>query len=44
MQELKDEESTVKKIYGEEELKEILTSLLEKTFIENFENIENLKK
>lgn len=44
MQELKDEESTVKKIYGKEDLKEILTSLLEKTFIENFENIENFKK
>ncbi len=35
MKELKD---SVKKIYGNENLKEILTNLLEKTFIEKMEN------
>lgn len=41
MEDLENEESTVNKIYGNESLKEILTNLLEKTFIEKMENIEN---
>lgn len=44
MKDLKVEEGIVKKIYGEENLKEILSNLLEKTFIENFENIKSLKE
>ena len=43
MENLKNEKDSVKKIYGNENLKEILTNLLEKTFIEKMENIENLK-
>ena len=34
MENLKNEENAVKKIYGEENLKDILTDLLEKTFIQ----------
>lgn len=44
MKELKNEENSIKKIYGNENLKEILTGLLEKAFIEKIENIEKLKK
>lgn len=44
MEDLKNEKDNVKKIYGNEKLKEILTNLLEKTFIEKIENIEKLKK
>ena len=43
MEDLKNEKDNVKKIYGNENLKEILTNLLEKTFIEKIENIEKLK-
>lgn len=44
MEELKNEKDTIKKIYGNENLKEILANLLEKTFIEKIENIEKMKK
>ena len=44
MENLKDEKDSIKKIYGNENLKEILTNLLEKTFIEKMENIEKFKK
>ena len=44
MENLKNEKDSVKKIYGNENLKEILTNLLEKTFIEKMENIEKFKK
>ena len=44
MEDFKDNENSIKKIYGNENLKEILTNLLEKTFIEKIENIEKLKK
>lgn len=44
MEDFKNEENSIKKIYGNENLKEILTNLLEKTFIEKMENIEKLKK
>lgn len=44
MEDLKNEKDSKKKIYGNENLKEILTNLLEKTFIEKIENIEKLKK
>lgn len=44
MEDLKNEKGSIKKIYGNENLKEILTNLLEKTFIEKIENIEKLKK
>ncbi|MCI9039233.1 MAG: hypothetical protein HFJ29_05120 [Clostridia bacterium] len=44
MEDLKNEKDSIKKIYGNENLKEILTNLLEKTFIEKIENIEKLKK
>lgn len=43
-EDLANEKSTVKKIYGDENLKEILTNLLEKSFIEKIENMENLQK
>ena len=44
MNSLNNEKNRIKKIYGNEDLKEILTNLLEKTFIEEIENIEKLKK
>lgn len=44
MKDVKEEENSIKKIYGNENLKEILTNLLEKTFIEKMENIEKIKK
>ena len=44
MEDLKNEKDSIKKIYGNENLKEILTNLLVKTFIEKIENIEKLKK
>ena len=44
MEDLKDNENSIKKIYGNENLKEILTNLLEQTFIKKMENIEKLKK
>lgn len=44
MVDTKNEENSIKKIYGDENLKEILTNLLEKTFIEQMENIEIIKK
>ena len=44
MEDLKNEKDSIKKIYGNENLKEILTKLLEKTFIEKMEDIEKLKK
>ena len=39
MEELKDNENSIKKIYGNENLKEILNNLLEKTFIQEIEKI-----
>ncbi len=44
MENFKNEEDSIKKIYVNENLKEILTKLLEKTFIEKMEDIEKLKK
>ena len=44
MENLKNEENAVKKIYGEEYLKDILTDLLEKTFIQEIKNVEISKK
>lgn len=44
MEDFNNEKDSIKKIYGNENLKEILTNLLEKTFIEKIENIEKLKK
>lgn len=44
MEDLKDSENDIKKIYGNENLKEILTDLIEKTFIETIENVEKIKK
>lgn len=44
MNDLKKNENTITKIYGNENLKEIITDLLEKTFIREIKNIENLKK
>lgn len=37
------EQSKTKKVYGEESLKEILTNLLEKTFIKEIERKKNAK-
>ncbi len=37
------EKNTVKKIYGTENLKDILTDLLEKMFIKEIKNVEKLK-
>lgn len=44
MEDLKSDENSIKKIYGNENLKEILNNLLEKTFIEEIENVEKLKR
>ncbi len=44
MEELKSENNTIKKVYGKEKLKDILTDLLEKTFIQEIKNVENIKK
>ena len=44
MENLKNEENAVKKIYGEENFKDILTDLLEKTFIQEIKNVEISKK
>ncbi len=41
MEEMNNEENNIKKIYGKEDLKEILTNLLEKMFVENMKDIEN---
>jgi hypothetical protein len=41
MEGFKGKENTISKIYGNEDLKEIITDLLEKTFIKEIENIEN---
>lgn len=43
MEGLENEKNNVKKIYGDENLKEILTNLLENTFIQEIKNIENSK-
>lgn len=34
-------ESTVNKVYGDENLKEILTELIEEKFIEEIKNVQN---
>lgn len=44
MEELKNEKDSIKKIYGSENLREILTNLLEENFIEKIENMEKTKK
>ena len=44
MEKNRESEDGIKKIYGNEDLKEILTNLIEKTFIEKIENIEKIKK
>lgn len=44
MKSLKEEKGNVKRIYGDENLKEILTNLIEKEFIKEIKNVENLKK
>ena len=44
MENLKNEENAVKKIYGEENLKDIITDLLEKTFIQEIKNQEVILK
>lgn len=43
MENTKNEKNTVKKIYGTENLKDILTDLLEKMFIKEIKNVEKLK-
>ncbi len=44
MEELKEKKGNIKKVYGNENLKEILTDMLEKTFIKEIKNLENIKK
>ena len=41
---MENKKGTVKKIYGKENLKEILTELIEKTFIQEIENMKNSKQ
>lgn len=43
MENTENEKNTVKKIYGTENLKDILTDLLEKMFIKEIKNLEKLK-
>ena len=43
MENKEKEKNTVKKIYGTENLKDILTDLLEKMFIKEIKNVEKLK-
>ena len=43
MENTENEKNTVKKIYGTEKLKDILTDLLEKMFIKEIKNVEKLK-
>lgn len=40
----KNEKDTIKKVYGDENLKEILTDLLEKTFMKEIDKVQNSKK
>ncbi len=44
MEKSNNKENSIKKIYGQEDLKEILSNLLEKVFIEKIENTEKLKR
>lgn len=44
MGDLKSENNAIKKVYGKENLKDILTDLLEKTFIQEIKKVENIKK
>lgn len=43
MEELQNKENSIKVIYGEESLKEIVTDLLEKAFIEYIKDKEKCK-
>ncbi len=43
MENTENEKNTVKKIYGTENLKDILTDLLEKMFIKEIKNVEKSK-
>lgn len=43
MENTENEKNTVKKIYGTENLKDILTDLLEKMFIKEIKNVKKLK-
>ena len=43
MEKTENEKNTVKKIYGTENLKDILTDLLEKMFIKEIKNVEKSK-
>lgn len=43
MKNAESEKNTIKKIYGKENLKEILSSLLEKMFMKEIKNVEKTK-
>ncbi len=44
MEDMKNEKNTIKKIYGKENLKDILTDLIEKKFMEEIKNVEYIRK